>query len=171
MENQFERLLGSTFEKAGAFNIVRIRQRLTQRFEESGMDAEERKKNSSEVTVEEWSGSSSSKLSRTATITSLSIRRFVAFFSTVLHFRFSFSFSLHKPNTYPSFSSVFAPRRSGSRFSHVWRRILQAFVPEASALSFFFGARLGFWIDLIEYLDFLKLGHCSENDFLALGSE
>ncbi|RVX02583.1 Protein root UVB sensitive 3 [Vitis vinifera] len=99
------------------------------------MDAEERKKNSSEVTVEEWSGSSSSKLSRTATITSLSIRR------------------------------------SGSRFSHVWRRILQAFVPEASALTFFFGARLGFWIDLIEYLDFLKLGHCSENDFLALGSE
>ncbi|XP_034700142.1 protein root UVB sensitive 3 isoform X1 [Vitis riparia] len=58
------------------------------------MDAEERKKNSSEVIVEEWSGSSSSKLSRTATITSLSIRR------------------------------------SGSRFSHVWRRILQAFVPE-----------------------------------------
>ncbi|CAB4264780.1 unnamed protein product [Prunus armeniaca] len=51
----------------------------------------------SEVIVEEWSGSSSTKLSRTATITA-----------------------------FPSLSI----QRSGSRFHHVWRRILEAFVPE-----------------------------------------
>ncbi|XP_021800450.1 protein root UVB sensitive 3 isoform X2 [Prunus avium] len=51
----------------------------------------------SEVIVEEWSGSSSTKLSRTATITAS-----------------------------PSLSI----QRSGSRFHHVWRRILEAFVPE-----------------------------------------
>lgn len=112
------------------------------------MEAEESKKNSSEVMVEEWSGSSSSKLSRTATITSLSIQRSSPSSPLLSIFNF-LSLSLHKPNTYASFSSVFAPRRSGSRFSHVWRRILQAFVPEASALtiSFFFGMRLGFWIE------------------------
>ncbi|VVA39264.1 PREDICTED: RUS1 family C16orf58 [Prunus dulcis] len=51
----------------------------------------------SEVIVEEWSGSSSTKLSRTATITA-----------------------------FPSLSI----QRSGSRFHHLWRRILEAFVPE-----------------------------------------
>lgn len=53
---------------------------------------------SSSITLEEWNGSSSSKLSKTA----------------VLSANFS-SFSLH---------------RSGSRFREVWRRILDAFVPE-----------------------------------------
>lgn len=48
--------------------------------------------------VEEWSGSSSTKLIRTATIT-----------------------------TSPSSITI---RRSGSRFNQIWRRILQAFVPE-----------------------------------------
>lgn len=71
--SEFERLLGLTFEKMGVFIIDCIGQRLTQRFEESRMEAEERNKNSSEVIVEEWNGSSSSKLSRTTTITSLSI--------------------------------------------------------------------------------------------------
>ena len=71
--SEFKRLLGSTFEKMGAFIIDCIGQRLTQIFEESRMEEEERKKNSSEVIVEEWNGSSSSKLSRTTTITSLSI--------------------------------------------------------------------------------------------------
>ncbi|KAJ9174163.1 hypothetical protein P3X46_017221 [Hevea brasiliensis] len=49
------------------------------------------------VIVEEWNGSSSTKLSKTATITAS-----------------------------PSLSI----QRSGSRFDHVWRRVLQAFVPE-----------------------------------------
>ncbi|CAH2049460.1 unnamed protein product [Thlaspi arvense] len=60
---------------------------------------EVRGKESSWFIVEEWSGSASTKLSRTATITA-------------------------------SPSSI-AIRRSGSRFNQVWRRILQAFVPEA----------------------------------------
>ncbi|OAY59374.1 protein root UVB sensitive 3 [Manihot esculenta] len=49
------------------------------------------------VIVEEWNGSSSTKLSKTATITAS-----------------------------PSLSI----QRSGGRFDHVWRRVLQAFVPE-----------------------------------------
>ncbi|XP_024008322.1 protein root UVB sensitive 3 isoform X2 [Eutrema salsugineum] len=49
------------------------------------------------ITLEEWNGSSSTKLFRTATITAS-----------------------------PSLSI----RRSANRFNHVWRRVLQAFVPE-----------------------------------------
>ncbi|KAM1018752.1 hypothetical protein ACFX2C_040341 [Malus domestica] len=52
---------------------------------------------SAEIIVEEWKGSSSTKLSRTATITA------------------SHSLSI---------------QRSGSLFHHVWRRILEAVVPE-----------------------------------------
>nr|XP_028951891.1 protein root UVB sensitive 3 isoform X2 [Malus domestica] len=52
---------------------------------------------SAEIIVEEWNGSSSTKLSRTATITAS-----------------------------PSLSI----QRSGSPFHHVWRRFLEAFVPE-----------------------------------------
>ncbi|KAG6654150.1 protein root UVB sensitive 3 [Carya illinoinensis] len=55
------------------------------------------KSSSTEVILEEWNGSSSTKLSRTATITAS-----------------------------PSLSI----QRSGGRFHHVWRRVLQAFVPE-----------------------------------------
>ncbi|KAM5567384.1 protein root UVB sensitive 3 [Rosa sericea] len=51
----------------------------------------------SEIILEEWNGSSSTKLSRTATITS---------------------------------SPSLCIQRSGNRFHHVWRRVLQAFVPE-----------------------------------------
>uniref|UniRef100_A0A7N2N552 Protein root UVB sensitive 3 n=1 Tax=Quercus lobata TaxID=97700 RepID=A0A7N2N552_QUELO len=53
----------------------------------------------SEIILEEWNGSSSTKLSKTATITAS--------------------------------PSLFI-QRSGGRFNHVWRRVLQAFVPEAS---------------------------------------
>lgn len=52
---------------------------------------------SSKFIIEEWNGSSSSKLFKTATITT---------------------------------SPYLSIQRSGSRFNHVWRRILQAFVPE-----------------------------------------
>ncbi|KAE8023142.1 hypothetical protein FH972_008882 [Carpinus fangiana] len=52
---------------------------------------------SSEIILEEWNGSSSTKLSRTATITA---------------------------------SPSLRIQRSGGRFTHVWRRLLQAFVPE-----------------------------------------
>ncbi|KAL5826261.1 hypothetical protein ACOSQ4_018058 [Xanthoceras sorbifolium] len=52
---------------------------------------------SNELIIEEWNGSSSTKLFKTATITAS-----------------------------PSLSIC----RSGSRFNHVWRRVLQAFVPE-----------------------------------------
>ncbi|KAL7163744.1 hypothetical protein ACSBR2_039796 [Camellia fascicularis] len=55
---------------------------------------------STELVVEEWSGSSSTKLCRTAIITASST------------------------------SSSIAIRRSGSRFNQLWTRILQAFVPE-----------------------------------------
>ncbi|KAI7993768.1 Protein root UVB sensitive 3 [Camellia lanceoleosa] len=55
---------------------------------------------STELVVEEWSGSSSTKLCRTAIITASST------------------------------SSSIAIRRSGSRFKQLWTRILQAFVPE-----------------------------------------
>ncbi|XP_041012993.1 protein root UVB sensitive 3 isoform X2 [Juglans microcarpa x Juglans regia] len=55
------------------------------------------KSSSAEVILEEWNGSSSTKLSRTATITAS-----------------------------PSLSI----QRSGRRLHHVWRRVLQAFVPE-----------------------------------------
>ncbi|GMP93798.1 hypothetical protein CsSME_00043495 [Camellia sinensis var. sinensis] len=55
---------------------------------------------STELVVEEWSGSSSTKLRRTAIITASST------------------------------SSSIAIRRSGSRFNQLWTRILQAFVPE-----------------------------------------
>ncbi|PRQ40650.1 putative Root UVB sensitive family [Rosa chinensis] len=48
----------------------------------------------SEIILEEWNGSSSTKLSRTATITS---------------------------------SPSLCIQRSGNRFHHVWRRVLQAF--------------------------------------------
>ncbi|CAN0896405.1 Protein root UVB sensitive 3 [Linum grandiflorum] len=52
------------------------------------------------MVIEEWNGSSSTKLFKTATLTA----------STP--------------------SSSFSIQRSGSRFSHIWRGILQAFVPE-----------------------------------------
>lgn len=52
---------------------------------------------SSKFVIEEWNGSSSSKLFKTATITT---------------------------------SPYLSIQRSGSRFNHVWRRVLQAFVPE-----------------------------------------
>ncbi|XP_011018620.1 PREDICTED: protein root UVB sensitive 3 isoform X1 [Populus euphratica] len=52
---------------------------------------------SSKFIIEEWNGSSSSKLFKTATITA---------------------------------SPYLSIQRSGSRFNHVWRRVLQAFVPE-----------------------------------------
>ncbi|CAL5428682.1 unnamed protein product [Camellia sinensis] len=55
---------------------------------------------STELVMEEWSGSSSTKLCRTAIITASST------------------------------SSSIAIRRSGSRFNQLWTRILQAFVPE-----------------------------------------
>ncbi|KAM3754754.1 hypothetical protein ACB098_03G189500 [Castanea mollissima] len=51
----------------------------------------------SEIILEEWNGSSSTKLSKTATITA---------------------------------SPSLCIQRSGGRFNHVWRRVLQAFVPE-----------------------------------------
>ncbi|THG09433.1 hypothetical protein TEA_016601 [Camellia sinensis var. sinensis] len=60
---------------------------------------------STELVVEEWSGSSSTKLCRTAIITASST------------------------------SSSIAIRRSGSRFNQLWTRILQAFVPEAISFS------------------------------------
>ncbi|ANM57716.1 Root UVB sensitive family [Arabidopsis thaliana x Arabidopsis arenosa] len=49
------------------------------------------------ITLEEWNGSSSTKLFKTATITA---------------------------------SSSLSIQRSANRFNHVWRRVLQAFVPE-----------------------------------------
>ncbi|QCD90099.1 glutamate N-acetyltransferase/ amino-acid N-acetyltransferase [Vigna unguiculata] len=52
------------------------------------------------ITLEEWNGSSPTKLSKTFTI--------------------------------KASSSSVTITRSGARFSHVWRRLLQAFVPEAS---------------------------------------
>lgn len=58
---------------------------------------ETRSSSSSKFIIEEWNGSSSSKLFKTATITT---------------------------------SPYLSIQRSGSRFNHVWRRILQAFVPE-----------------------------------------
>ncbi|KAJ6902645.1 protein root UVB sensitive 3 isoform X2 [Populus alba x Populus x berolinensis] len=56
-----------------------------------------RSSSSSKFIIEEWNGSSSSKLFKTATITT---------------------------------SPYLSIQRSGSRFNHVWRRVLQAFVPE-----------------------------------------
>ncbi|KAJ8760516.1 hypothetical protein K2173_015183 [Erythroxylum novogranatense] len=69
---------------------------------------EEAKKNNQsmqqqQLTVEEWNGCSSTNPSKTATIT-------VAGASAS--------------------SSSFSIQRSGNRFEHVWRRVLQAFVPE-----------------------------------------
>lgn len=58
---------------------------------------ETRSSSSSKFIIEEWNGSSSSKLFKTATITT---------------------------------SPYLSIQRSGSRFNHVWRRVLQAFVPE-----------------------------------------
>lgn len=60
-------------------------------------NTETRSSSSSKFIIEEWNGSSSSKLFKTATITT---------------------------------SPYLSIQRSGSRFNHVWRRILQAFVPE-----------------------------------------
>lgn len=60
-------------------------------------NTEARSSSSSKFIIEEWNGSSSSKLFKTATITT---------------------------------SPYLSIQRSGSRFNHVWRRILQAFVPE-----------------------------------------
>ncbi|KAJ6726638.1 PROTEIN ROOT UVB SENSITIVE 3 [Salix purpurea] len=54
-------------------------------------------RSSSKFIIEEWNGSSSTKLFKTATITA---------------------------------SPYLSIQRSGSRFNHVWRRVLQAFVPE-----------------------------------------
>ncbi|XP_059655689.1 protein root UVB sensitive 3 [Cornus florida] len=62
------------------------------------VSGEDHKEVSSKIVVEEWSGTSSAKLSRTATITSS--------------------------------SSSISVQRSGGRFQHVSRRILEAFVPE-----------------------------------------
>lgn len=58
---------------------------------------ETRSSSSTKFIIEEWNGSSSSKLFKTATITT---------------------------------SPYLSIQRSGSRFNHVWRRVLQAFVPE-----------------------------------------
>lgn len=60
-------------------------------------NTEARSSSSSKFIIEEWNGSSSSKLFKTATITT---------------------------------SPYLSIQRSGSRFNHVWRRVLQAFVPE-----------------------------------------
>ncbi|XP_019461107.1 PREDICTED: protein root UVB sensitive 3 [Lupinus angustifolius] len=59
--------------------------------------------NKSIITLEEWNGSSSTKLSKTFTI--------------------------------KASSSSITIQRSGARFTHVWRRLLQAFVPEGFPTS------------------------------------
>jgi hypothetical protein len=90
---------------------------------------ETRSSSSSKFIIEEWNGSSSSKLFKTATITTspyLSIQRsplyiYIYTFTSLLLLLYS-SFWIESC----------LMRRSGSRFNHVWRRVLQAFVPEAS---------------------------------------
>ncbi|KAJ6689911.1 hypothetical protein OIU85_006226 [Salix viminalis] len=64
---------------------------------EETVSANKEIRSSSKFIIEEWNGSSSTKLFKTATITA---------------------------------SPYLSIQRSGSRFNHVWRRVLQAFVPE-----------------------------------------
>uniref|UniRef100_A0A2P2LIK1 UPF0420 protein C16orf58 homolog n=1 Tax=Rhizophora mucronata TaxID=61149 RepID=A0A2P2LIK1_RHIMU len=71
------------------------------------MEKTQNDKRSSKLVIEEWNGSSSTKLCKTATITATSL----------------LSLSI---------------QRSGSPFHHIWRRVLQAFVPEAKLFYFFF---------------------------------
>uniref|UniRef100_A0A6N2LRU7 DUF647 domain-containing protein n=1 Tax=Salix viminalis TaxID=40686 RepID=A0A6N2LRU7_SALVM len=64
---------------------------------EETVSANKEIRSSSKFIIEEWNGSSSTKLFKTATITA---------------------------------SPYLSIQRSGNRFNHVWRRVLQAFVPE-----------------------------------------